>query len=88
MSQDTQQAFLFLGRGLASSQGCPEDPLVARDQALDLPALPVQSSEKAALHLAAVTGLRPLAAIATVDRDDCGGMLNSWRPSTWLCSPS
>ena len=73
MSQDTKAGFALPGRLRAAAECRTETPLVARAGALRLPALAVLPLGEALLHLAAVLGLGPRAAlVAAVDRDDGG----------------
>lgn len=59
MRQNPQQAFGFLRRPAPRAQGRSQAALMARDGALDLPALTIDSSKEAPFHLPAVLGGRP-----------------------------
>src|SRR5947199_7519308 len=78
MGEDAQQAFALTRLLGAGPQRGPEQPLVAAEHALSLPALPVYPPVPAALrlppeaphHLPAVARLGPLApGAAAVERD-------------------
>ena len=71
MSQNSEQAFPFLRRVVSGAQGGAEEPFVATDDALDLPALSVDAFEETPFHLPPVLGLGPAAArVAAIQGND------------------
>ena len=73
MGEHAEVALALPGRVGAAAERRAEQALVAREGALDLPALAVLPLGEAPLHLAAVLRLRPRAApVAAVQRDHRG----------------
>jgi hypothetical protein len=70
MSQDSQVNFDSLRSAGSATQGRGEPSFEPRDRALDLHALAVLALRKAAVHLAAIFGLRPATSAATLVQVD------------------
>jgi hypothetical protein len=70
MRQYPQQTFGFLRGPATRAQGRSEAALVARDGALDLPALAVNTAEEAPFHLPAVFGRGPRSGAAFARGND------------------
>ena len=88
MGKDAYEAFMRLSFIRSGSEGRTEEPFVARDGALDLPAIPVKAVVEATLHLRTIFRRRRLVPPRwfkgiTVDR-----MPSSSRQSRGLCSAS
>jgi len=69
VSQDTKEALPLLGFPAAGTERRPQEPLVPREGAFNLPALSIHPLEKPDLHLAAIASLGPFASPPAVDRD-------------------
>lgn len=72
MRENPQQTFSFLRRPAPRAQGRTETAFMARDGALDLPALAVDSSKEAPFHLTSIFCRGPRSGSSLARRNDGG----------------
>ncbi len=87
MGKDAYEAFMRLSFIRSGSEGRTEEPFVARDGALDLPAIPVKAVVEATLHLRTIFRRRRPGAASLVQGDHCGpdAELLAAEPMVVLC---